>query len=94
MLRHRALVQAIRVTFGFAGIFDPDEGARIAYPNHEVVNTSTALDKQEARLAPPEPEEKEEAPIDPPNAPDDLKYDKPVPTPDMDDNPTSLYGDE
>lgn len=30
MLRHKALIQCARVAFGFAGIFDPDEGERIA----------------------------------------------------------------
>lgn len=30
MLRHKALIQCARVAFGFAGIFDPDEGDRIA----------------------------------------------------------------
>lgn len=29
MLRHKALIQAGRVAFGFAGLYDPDEGARI-----------------------------------------------------------------
>lgn len=30
MLRHKALIQAARVAFGFAGIYDPDEAERIA----------------------------------------------------------------
>jgi len=30
MLRHKALIQAARLAFGFAGIYDPDEGERIA----------------------------------------------------------------
>lgn len=30
MLRHKALIQCIRIAFGFAGIYDPDEGERIA----------------------------------------------------------------
>ena len=29
MLRHKALIQCARVTFGFAGIYDPDEAERI-----------------------------------------------------------------
>jgi phage recombination protein Bet len=29
MLRHKALIQCARVAFGFAGIYDPDEGERI-----------------------------------------------------------------
>jgi hypothetical protein len=51
---------------------------------------STALDKQEARLAPPEPEEKAKAPVDPENAPDDLSY-HPKPAA---ENPDSLYDDD
>ena len=30
MLRHKALIQTARYAFGFAGIYDPDEGERIA----------------------------------------------------------------
>lgn len=30
MLRHKALIQAARIAFGFAGIYDEDEGRRIA----------------------------------------------------------------
>lgn len=29
MLRHKALVQAARIAYGFSGIYDPDEGERI-----------------------------------------------------------------
>lgn len=29
MLRHKALIQCARIAFGFAGVFDPDEGERI-----------------------------------------------------------------
>lgn len=29
MLRHKAIIQAARIAFGFAGIFDPDEAGRI-----------------------------------------------------------------
>lgn len=29
MLRHKALIQCARITFGFAGIYDPDEAERI-----------------------------------------------------------------
>jgi len=29
MLRHKTIIQAARVAFGFAGIYDPDEGERI-----------------------------------------------------------------
>jgi hypothetical protein len=30
MLRHKAMIQAARIAFGFAGIYDEDEAARIA----------------------------------------------------------------
>ncbi len=33
MLRHKALIQAGRIAFGFAGIYDPDEAQRIAEAN-------------------------------------------------------------
>jgi phage recombination protein Bet len=29
MLRHKAIIQCARIAFGFAGVFDPDEGDRI-----------------------------------------------------------------
>lgn len=29
MLRHKAIIQCARIAFGFAGVFDPDEGERI-----------------------------------------------------------------
>jgi phage recombination protein Bet len=38
MLRHKAMIQAARYCFGFAGIFDEDEGIRIAEaPAREIV---------------------------------------------------------
>jgi phage recombination protein Bet len=30
MLRHKAIIQCARVAFGFAGVYDPDEGERVA----------------------------------------------------------------
>ena len=33
MLRHKAMIQAARIAFGFAGIYDEDEGRRIAEVN-------------------------------------------------------------
>lgn len=33
MLRHRATIQAIRYAFGFAGIYEPEEGSIIAHAN-------------------------------------------------------------
>ena len=90
MLAHRALVQCIRKTFSYSGIYDKDEGAKIAEIEAEVIASNPALDKQEARLAPPEPEEKEEAPVDPDNAPEDLTY-QPTQAPETTD---SLYDDD
>lgn len=38
MLRHKAMIQAARYCFGFAGIFDEDEGAKIAdIPSREII---------------------------------------------------------
>jgi len=39
MLRHKSLIQCARMAFGFAGIFDQDEGERIV--QGEVVSTTT-----------------------------------------------------
>lgn len=53
MLRHKALIQAARLAFGFAGIYDPDEGERIreAEAREVVVRKSTeTLDALTARL--------------------------------------------
>jgi len=35
MLRHKALIQCARVAFGFAGIYDPDEGQRVIEGQYE-----------------------------------------------------------
>jgi len=56
MLRHKVLIQAIRMAFGITGIFDPDEGERI-------------LDAQVVEAGKPEvaiPQAKVEAPDKPP----------------------------
>lgn len=42
MLRHKALIQGARVAFGFAGIYDEDEAARIV--EAQVVTTHAASD--------------------------------------------------
>lgn len=39
MLRHKALIQAARYAFGFAGIYDPDEGERIV----EAIDAAPAI---------------------------------------------------
>ncbi|GLK69220.1 RecT family recombinase [Hansschlegelia plantiphila] len=46
MLRHKALIQAARYAFGFAGIVDPDEGERTAAPTPP---------SSEPKLIPPSP---------------------------------------
>lgn len=52
MLRHKALIQAGRYAFGFAGIYDEDEAERIA----GVGNNGTVRDVTPARaVAPPPP---------------------------------------
>lgn len=38
MLRHKALIQCARIAFGFAGIYDEDEGRRIAEATEAEVN--------------------------------------------------------
>ena len=44
MLRHKALIQCARIAFGFAGIYDEDEGQRIR-------EAEAATDIQEKRSA-------------------------------------------
>ena len=54
MLRHKVLIQAIRVGFGITGIYDPDEGERIL--DAQVIEDKTA-GKPDVAL--PQPIEKE-----------------------------------
>ncbi len=60
MLRHKALVQAARMAFGFAGIYDPDEAERIIEAEAvEVVSKAAASNESKALAAlalEPEPE--------------------------------------
>lgn len=52
MLRHKSLIQAARIAFGFAGIYDEDEGRRIA--EAEIVVTSESpLDDKPPKQAQP-----------------------------------------
>lgn len=39
MLRHKAMIQAARLAFGFAGIYDQDEAERIVSPERDVTPT-------------------------------------------------------
>lgn len=50
MLRHKGLIQCARVAFGFGGIYDEDEAARIIEGDVRVVRDSTD-DEIEARAA-------------------------------------------
>lgn len=52
MLRHKALIQCARVAFGFAGIFDPDEGERIRDSN-AIEGTATEVIAGKSRTQPP-----------------------------------------
>jgi len=92
MLRHRAIIQNIRSTFGFAGIYDPDEGQRIYEAKARVIRSSPALEKQDARLATNEPETNTESTVHPDNEPEHLKYEEPETDNEApDDNPSTLY---
>jgi phage recombination protein Bet len=66
MLRHKAMIQAIRIAFGFAGIYDPDEGERIAAAREAEARSATARPRladvveqstapARAEVLPPEP---------------------------------------
>lgn len=55
MLRHKTIIQGSRVAFGFAGIYDPDEGERILQAgNTRVVKlaTGSGADKVKSLLEP------------------------------------------
>lgn len=51
MLRHKALIQAVRVAFGFAGIYDEDEAERI-YDATAIDGQSSEVRGKPATLAP------------------------------------------
>ncbi len=59
MLRHKALIQAGRVAFGLAGIFDPDEGERI-----REVDVTPERTRKPATAAPRSKKERDERVID------------------------------
>lgn len=44
MLRHKAMIQAARIAFGFSGIYDEDEAHRIVDGEFSVVDTATSDD--------------------------------------------------
>lgn len=68
MLRHKAMIQAARYAFGFAGIYDPDEATRISGEAARDVTPRTITERLDAIAAPkivaPEPVE-EAIPHDP-----------------------------
>ena len=43
MLRHRAMVQAMRLAFSFAGVYDPDEGEQVLAAQNEIDVTPVKL---------------------------------------------------
>lgn len=53
MLRHKAMIQAARYAFGFAGIYDPDEAERIA--GETARDVTMHGDRIAAKLAAPAP---------------------------------------
>lgn len=61
MLRHKALIQAARYAFGFSGIYDEDEGAKIA-------DIEPSKNNQKSLTPPPPPVDEEPSPI--PNSSD------------------------
>lgn len=42
MLRHRAMVQAMRLAFSFAGVYDPDEGEAVLAAQNEEIDVTPA----------------------------------------------------
>jgi len=87
MLRHRAITQNIRITFGFAGIYDPDEGERIVEGPREA--ESEVVQDVNATIDIPKGEPADLAALDRAAAPE------PEPEPaEIEDSHSSLYGDE
>lgn len=75
MLRHKALMQATRMAFGFAGIYDADEGATIAAGEYVDVtpkgdtttlpaNGTTRLRATKGTVVKPKEDKKDEEPVD------------------------------
>jgi phage recombination protein Bet len=84
MLRHKALIQCARYAFGFAGVYDPDEGERIVLAqNGEAATTAQVSPIRKTPPAPPALAAP--APKTPPN-PHAIKQPEPAkPAPDADD---------
>ena len=81
MLRHKAMIQAARYAFGFSGIYDEDEGAKIANaePHHEA-----------EKLVPPAPPEFEQDTNSPPGDDSELPADQPAPER-LEGNPEEIF---
>lgn len=63
MLRHKALIQAARYAFGFAGIVDPDEAERFTTAPQRIRDVTPREEPPAPPLAPEKP-----TPIEPPKA--------------------------
>jgi phage recombination protein Bet len=46
MLRHKATIQCARVSFGFSGIYDPDEAERIRQGESDIVGHATVVEDE------------------------------------------------
>ena len=69
MLRHKALIQAARIAFGFAGIYDEDEGQRIREGLGDTAPAPVAS-LRARRSVEPVPMVEEVTPEPPPESPD------------------------
>jgi phage recombination protein Bet len=58
MLRHKAMIQAARLAFGYVGIFDQDEAEVIVSSSGAVIDGTTGEIVMEPRPLPPYPEER------------------------------------
>ncbi len=76
MLRHKAFIQAARLTFSLSGFYDPDEADRIMDAEMEVVSTRTSEEikadagKIDQAAADPTPKAKEKPPAEKKAEPD------------------------
>ncbi len=52
MLRHKAMIQAARLAFGFGGIYDQDEAERIVEVKGETIDSSAKVVKEEKPVLP------------------------------------------
>jgi phage recombination protein Bet len=90
MLRHKALIQAARYAFGFAGVYDPDEAERITESTERQTKRTSDLEQRLTRLAqhPPQPTpQPPPSPIPPQPGGDDEDW---PPAPDDDEDKDQL----